>query len=203
LKGFDFNPEKAREYLKAAGFPGGKGFPEINFTANNGGGGKHDLIAAAISKMLEENLGIKINMLSLPFKDYLLAVESGKSDFFSASWAADYPSPESFLNILNSKHLRKDSVESHYLNAPRYVNALYDSIVRLGLKEPNIQAKNKLFMRAEQMAVDDAAIMPIVYQINSRILQPYVRNFPVNAMECRDFSRVWIDKDAFEKFKGK
>ena len=40
--------------------------------------------------------------------------------------------------------------------------------------------------------IDDAVMLPIYYDIDYRLLQPYVRNCPQNAMEFRDFSEMYF-----------
>ena len=57
-------------------------------------------------------------------------------------------------------------------------------------------------MQADQLLIDDGAIMPIFYDENDRLVQKNIRNFPANAMEFRDLERVYIipkDKGAEKK----
>ena len=55
-----------------------------------------------------------------------------------------------------------------------------------------------LFRQADQISVDDAAIMPIFYDENTRLIQVYVKNFPSNAMEYRDMTEVYFDYEEEE-----
>jgi oligopeptide transport system substrate-binding protein len=194
VKGYSLDVEKARTHLENAGFPDGKGFPGLTLLINSGGGGKNILLAEEIQKMLFKNLNVKINIEVLPFKDFLEAVESGRADFFKSNWNADYADPENFLSLLKATNLRGDTDSKAYLNAPRYINQTYDSLIKAGLKEPEIKHRNMFYLKAEQIAMDDAAVMPIMFNENIRVIKPYVRNFPVNAMEYRDFSKVWVEK---------
>ena len=50
----------------------------------------------------------------------------------------------------------------------------------------------ELYRQADQVAMDDAAIMPIYYYEHYRLLQLNVRNFDINPMEYRDLSVVWF-----------
>jgi len=56
-------------------------------------------------------------------------------------------------------------------------------------------------MKADQLLIDDGAIMPIFYDENDRLVQKNIRNFPANAMEFRDLERVYIipNKNAEKK----
>jgi peptide/nickel transport system substrate-binding protein len=52
--------------------------------------------------------------------------------------------------------------------------------------------RNQLYAQADQIAVDDAVVMPIFYDKDYRLLQPNVRNFPQNAMEYRNMREVYF-----------
>jgi len=61
LKGYSFDPELARSYMSKAGYPGGKGFPEITLQLNSGGA-INTQVAEVVQKMLEENLNVKVKL---------------------------------------------------------------------------------------------------------------------------------------------
>ena len=52
--------------------------------------------------------------------------------------------------------------------------------------------RNMIYAKADQQVIDDAVVLPNYYDIDFRLLQPYVRNCPQNAMEQRDFSEVYF-----------
>lgn len=200
LKGFSYDPEKARKLFAEAGFPDGKGFPKLTLQINNAGQGRNIPIAEAIQKMLKENLNIDIGMNVLPMQEHMERFESGKTLFWKTGWTADYPDPETFLTLLYSKHIPKNMNEKSYLNASRYRNAQFDSLFSLAMLEVDPKKRMEYYLQADQVQIDDAAIMPIFYEENYRLLQTYIKNFPANAMEYRDMSRVYfVPKDADQK----
>ena len=52
--------------------------------------------------------------------------------------------------------------------------------------------RNLLYLQADQAVVDDAAVIPLFYDKDYRLLQPYVRNFPQNPMEHRIIKEVFF-----------
>jgi peptide/nickel transport system substrate-binding protein len=62
----------------------------------------------------------------------------------------------------------------------------------MALREVDEQKRLELYKQADQVAMDDAAIMPIYYYEHYRLLQLNVRNFDINPMEYRDLSRVYL-----------
>lgn len=193
VKGYEYDPDKARKLMVDAGFANGKGFPELILQLNSGGT-RNIQIAEVIQKMLSDNLNISVKLNVMPMAQHYANVEAGKSMFWRAGWVADYPDPESFLNLFYSIHLPANDSEKTYLNNVRYKNAAYDSVLSEALKTVDRDQRYDLYKKADQMLVNDAVIMPLFYDENIRLLQPYVENFPINAMEYRDFSDVYFNQ---------
>jgi peptide/nickel transport system substrate-binding protein len=191
VKGFDYNPEKAREHLAKAGFADGKNFPELTLQINSGGG-TNEQVAEAIQKMLQETLNIKVNITKLPFAQHLENYETGKANFWRAGWVADYPDPENFLNLFWSTHIPPKLSDKAYLNAGRYKSEKFDKYFTEALQTVDEDRRNLLYLAADQTLIDDAAVMPIFYYKDYRLLQPFVKNMPQNAMEYRNMRDVFF-----------
>lgn len=195
VKGYEFSVKKAKEHMKKAGFPNGKGFPQITFQINSGGGGRNVQIAEVVQKMLIENLDIDVKIEQMQLTQQQMKIESGTAIFWKAAWGADYPDPENFLNLLNGENVPENLNTSTYINSMRYQNSKFDSLFNIALREVNDVKRFELYRQADQQASDDAATMPIFYDENTRLLQVNVKNFPSNAMEHRDMSRVYFDNE--------
>lgn len=191
VKGYSYDPAKAREYMAKAGYPGGKGFPKLTLQINSGGG-HNEQVAEAILKMLKENLGINVEMNIVPFAQHLELIETGKSEFWRAGWVADYPEAENFLNLFYSKHIPPTMEERSYLNSFRYKSEAYDKVFEEALVTVDADQRQLLYLKADQIMMDDAAIIPIYYYKEHRLLQPRVKNFPQNSMEYRNLRDVYF-----------
>lgn len=191
LKGYTFNPNTAKELLAKAGFANGQGFPPLTLQLNSGGK-RNEQVAEAIQKMLQENLNININIIKVPFAQHLESLEAGKVDFYRMGWLADYPDPENFLSLFYGKNAPETLAESAYLNTFRYKNAAYDALYLEALKTNDVTKRNELYAKAEQLAIDDAVVLPLYHSKDQRLLQKYVQNFPQNAMEFRYFGEVYF-----------
>ncbi len=195
VKGYEFSAEKAKKHMAKAGFPNGNGFPEITLQINPGGGDRNVQIAEVVQKMLNENLGINIKIEQMQFAQHLENLETGKATFWRAGWIADYPDPENFLNQFYSKHVPEDISTKAYINSMRYQSLKFDSLFDIALREIDEAKRMELFRQADQVAIDEAAVMPIFYDENTRLIQVYVKNFPSNSMEYRDMTEVYFDYD--------
>lgn len=193
VKGYTLNVEIAKNLLAKAGFPNGKGFPELNLQTNSGGGDRNIQIAEAVQKMLKEHLNVNVQIEVVPLAEHLESLETGNVLFWRSGWVADYPDPESFLTLFYGKHIPNKITDKSYLNSVRYSSEKFDSLFTAAMKEVDDTKRFELYHEADQTIIDDAAIMPIFYEENYRLIQVNVKKFPANAMEYRDLSRVYFE----------
>jgi len=203
IDGYNFDPTKAKLLFAEAGYPNGNGFPKLTLQLNSGGT-INIQIAEVIQKQLKDNLNIDIELNVMPFAQHLENLETGKSLFWRTGWIADYPDPENFLNLLYSPHIPAELSDKSYINSVRYKSEEFDSLFATALREVDTKKRYELYRQADQVAMDDAAIMPIYYYEHYRLLQLDVRNLPINPMEYRDMSEVYfIPEEAMQEQAGK
>ena len=90
-------------------------------------------------------------------------------------------------------------MDKPYLNSMRFANGEFDALMDKAMNElESTRKRMKYYLMADQIGLDQAAIGPVFYDENYRLLKPYVKNFPANAMEYRDMSEVYFDKDKME-----
>lgn len=193
IVGFDFDSDKAKYHLSKAGFPNGKNFPELTLQLNSGGT-RNLQIAEVLQKMLKDNLNINVKLNVMPMAQHYENVETGKCIFWRAGWVADYPDPENFLTLFYGAHVPPKLEDRAYLNSYRYKSTVFDSLLNLALQTSERSERYRLYKEADQQVIKDAVVIPLFYDENIRLLQPYVMNFDINAMEYRDLSKVYFDK---------
>lgn len=191
INGYTFNPARAREELAIAGYPDGKGFPTITLQLNSGGG-RNISVAEAVKKMLEETLHIRIDLNQVVWAQHSENIETAKCQFWRLGWVADYPDPENYLNLMNGANVPKSIKEKAYINSFRYINPSYDLLYQKANQTIDAEMRNRLYEQADQMGVDDAVMLNLYHDKQFRLIQPYVRNFPQNAMEYRLLRDTWI-----------
>jgi peptide/nickel transport system substrate-binding protein len=178
VKGYHYNPFKTKVLLAEAGFPDGKGLPAIKLLTI----AIYADMANFIAKQLEES-GIRIQVDVIQ-KSLLLTMTSGsKAAFFRGSWIADYPDAENYLSVFYSKNPAPP-------NYTRYKSEKFDSIFEKALKEDNDSLRFKLYQQADQVVMDDAAVVPLWYDKVVRLVQPTVKGFKPNALNLLELRKV-------------
>lgn len=193
-----YDPATARALLAEAGFPDGKGMPPVHLQVNNDGFG-YVRVAGTVQSMLEKNLGVPVVSSVLPRDQHYAKVELGEAQFWREGWVADHPDPENFLALFYGKNVPLDPSQPSYLNSTRYQNAKFDSLYSAAIRNGDTVERMRLLAEAEAQLMKDAVVIPLYHERAVRLLQPWVRDLPLNGMEYRDMRAVWFDPAARDK----
>ena len=164
FKGLDYDIEKSKKLLADAGFPGGKGLPNLLLYFREQ---QPDL--RKTGEVVKEQLaavGIPVRLNEMEWGNFLKLNEAKKTDFFHMRWSADYIDPQNFLSLL----LTTNAPE----NYTGYSNPAYDKLCRAADAETDQARRTALYREADKMVVDDAPWVPLYYQKDLELVKPYV-----------------------------
>lgn len=190
IEGYSFDPERAAALLRAAGYPDGKGFPTMTLHIYNEP--RLRQVAEAVQNQLTTTLHIPVEIKEMAFPQLIDLAESGKIEFWGTRWYGDYPDPETYLNLLNGQIVPKDPKAPSNPNSSRYNNPEYNELFNQAVETVDHLARMNKYLQAEQLAMDDAPIMPLFYERHYRLLQPWVRGMHLDPMARYDLKRVWF-----------
>jgi oligopeptide transport system substrate-binding protein len=156
-QGLPYNVELARQLLAEAGYPEGKGFPQLSLTFNPEGN-NHKLIAEYINNQWKQNLGISMRLDSVEIVQFRERLKNKDYDIARASWYGDYMDVSTFTDKYKSTSLNNDS---------NWKNAEYDKLLEQAEVEPDAQKRLDLLAEAEQILIDEQPILPLYYYVNS------------------------------------
>ena len=189
--GYDFNPEKARALLAEAGYPDGKGFPELTLTLSDGGG-INTRISEALYRMFQQNLGIHVTIDVIPFVTIQDKMRAGVMEFSRRGWVADYPDASTFLEMYYGRTVPKDKSAPSMVNTSRYVNAKFDALFEQAMQAGDEKERVRLYQECDRILLEDAAFLPLYYADYVRLVKANVVGLPINAMDYRDLSNVFF-----------
>lgn len=181
VKGYMYNPAKAKQLLAEAGFPDGKGLTTIKLLTIPI---YADIASFAARQMEEAGIPVQVEVI----QKSLLLEQTAKSQalFFRGSWIADYPDAENYMAMFYSKNPAPP-------NYTRYKNPAFDILYEKALQENNDSVRYQLYREMDQMVINDAPVVPIWYDMAIHLIQPNIRGFYPNALNLLELRRTRID----------
>ncbi|HOZ88367.1 MAG TPA: ABC transporter substrate-binding protein, partial [Bacteroidia bacterium] len=189
IKGYDLNLDKAKKLMKEAGYTDGANLPEVRLIVNSGNS-RNNTVAAEIQRQLKNNLNINVTFESLPNAEKYNLQLQGRGDLFREGWVADYPNPESFLSVFYGEYVTRDTEHESYPNTMRYQNKNFDKYYEMGRDATSRELATGYFLKAEQILINDAPLIPLWYESNCRLIKTRLKNFHANPLRYLDFSGV-------------
>lgn len=170
---------EAKELLKKAGFPDGKGMPPIEILYNTSEG--HKKIAEAIQQMWREHLGVEAKLYNQEWKVFLDTQQSKNYMVSRAGWIADYNDPNTFLDLLTSENGN---------NRSGWSNAEYDGLIAQAAKEIKPNKRWELFQKAEDILLEELPVIPLYVYTRLYLLSNDVKGWEPNIEDVHPLKYV-------------
>ncbi len=189
LKGYDYDPKRARELLAKAGYPEGKGLDTIKLWYNTHEA--HKSLCLLVQDNLRE-IGVDVRLKNLDWGPYLDATKNGEAKFFRSGWLADNRDPDNFLYVL----LHSSNIGQG--NYARYKNPEFDALVEKARGMQNMEERIPLYQKAEQIAVEDAVWIFLYHYRDYLLRKPYVKGVvkPLQGDFKIPLEKIKIDRNA-------
>jgi oligopeptide transport system substrate-binding protein len=155
---------EAKELLKQAGYPDGKGFPSVTLLYNTSEG--HKKIALAFRQMWKDTLGIDINLFNQEWKVYLDTQRKMQFDISRAGWVGDYPDPNTFLDMMVSEGSN---------NQTGWANKEYDRLIEQAALTTDTKDRLEFFRQAEAILMDEMPIIPVYVYTSAKLVGERVK----------------------------
>jgi oligopeptide transport system substrate-binding protein len=172
VEGDDFDPEAARNLLAQAGYPGGEGFPVIEYLLNSSE--SHRKIAEALQGMWRDELGIEVQLVNQEWRTYLQRRASADFQLARSSWMGDYPEPSTFLDLWTA-----DSGN----NWAGWVNAGYDALLDSAREASDPARRMALYQDAERVLLREQAIIPLYHYVTVYLKDPALKGWTSNILD--------------------
>lgn len=178
--GYSYDPQKAKALLSEAGFPYGKGLPEIVLYTTPP---YSDLCEYLQGQWTE--LGIRTRVEINQGATHREMVSKQKFAFFRGSWLADYPDAESYLSLFYSKNRAPAGP-----NTTQYNNPAYDILYEKALSEINIEKREALYKRMNEVLLADCPFIVLYYDVVLHLYQHSISGIQPNPMNWLSLKRA-------------
>lgn len=182
VKGYSYNPAKAKQLLSEAGYPNGNGLPPVKLLTIP----QYADMGTYIARELQET-GLNIQVEAVQKSFLLEATAKNEANFFRASWIADYPDAENYLSVFYSKNPSPP-------NYTRYKNPAFDALYEKALREKNDSTRYQLYRQADQLVMNDAPVVPLWYDMIIHLVHSNVKGFSANGLNLLELRRTKIEQ---------
>ncbi|MBA2277683.1 MAG: peptide ABC transporter substrate-binding protein, partial [Chloroflexia bacterium] len=140
----------------------------------------------ALRDVLAGQLGLRIEVIQVNWPDFLGGLAARLFPAYALYWGADYPDPESILWML----FGSDSPD----NYTGYRHAELDALLAEAAGVADSGARAPLYQRAQEVLLDDGAMIPFYFDIAYTLVRPEVAGVEVTALGILGFERVRVER---------
>ena len=183
LKGYEYNPTKAKGLIEQFKQETNNQSPEISITTNS----QYLDLCEFIQRELEK-IGLKVNVDVVPPSTLRQSKANGKLPIFRASWIADYPDAENYLSLFYSKNFSP--------NGPNYTHfktEQFDKLYEEAFITVNNEKRYELYRKMDSIIIEQAPIVPLYYDAVVRFSQKNVNGLgmnPINLLNLKYVSKT-------------
>lgn len=184
FKRYDYNPEKAKQLLAAAGYPHGLKDPLVMHVRD----AKATVERAEFIKDELQKIGIPVKIEPLPWRELINEENMKTCDMYLLSWIGDTGDPDNFLYPLFHSQSFGGSGNRGYYHNP----GLDEKIVNAqGIRNP--VKREQAYREIVKELVEDAPWVFLFHNDRYIVHQPYVKALRQHILGRFKLHRVWFD----------
>ena len=180
VKGYNYDPEKAEELLKEAGYPEGKGLKPLKLYTTI-----HSKPYVEYLQKQWEAIGVKVDIEINQVATHQELIDNNKVKFFRGSWLGDYPDAENYLAMFYSKNF-----SSAGPNKTHFSNARFDELYEKARMETDGFKRMDYYTEMDKIIVEEAPVIILFYDEALRLSQNNVIGLESNPMNVLKLEQV-------------
>jgi ABC-type transport system substrate-binding protein len=160
--------EEAKKMLAEAGYPNGKGLPEIKYDYPDSTTARQ--IAEFFQKQMEQ-IGIKIKLSASPWPEFQARVKKKSIEMFGLAWSADYPDAENFLQLFYGPN------KSPGANGTNYDNPQFNKDFEAAVVMQDSPERTARYIKLNRFLADEAVALFGMHRQAYTLKQGWVNNY--------------------------
>jgi oligopeptide transport system substrate-binding protein len=175
---------EARRLLAEAGFPGGRGFPQLDYLTIPSE--TEQRIAETLQQMWRRGLGVEIGISTQEFKVYLQSINGSALNYALSRgrWIPEYPDPLGFLEIMTG---------GNGVNDTGFADREYDRRLAAADAEPDRERRFAALAEAEAYLLTRSPIAPVYFGTATYLLQPSVRGWKASPLGFHNYKNFAVE----------
>lgn len=159
LVSYEYNPNKARQMLRQAGYS--KQAP-LRLTYKTTNKPLRVRIATAIQYQLGQ-VGIQVTLRTYEWATFYSDIRQGNFDLFTLSWVAA-KSPDMFRYVYHSSSIPDSKKQQGGANRNAYRDEITDYYIELAEKEQRVKKRIEYYHKIHQRLIDRLPVLPLWYE---------------------------------------
>lgn len=189
LKTYDYDPNRAKELLKEAGYENGFNVTLYAMPVPRPYMPDGRKVAEAMQADLAK-VGINATIVSYDWTTYLEKIKNLEHDMCLMGWTGDNGDPDNFLYVL----LSKAALRAPAQNYAYWDNDEFNRLITEAKETSDHNKRDELYKEAQVIFANE---VPWVTLANSVLIQPmqkFVNGFKIDPVGKKRFHKVWLDK---------
>ena len=170
---------EAQRLLAAAGYPGGAGFPAVEYLYNTNE--RNQQIGEALQQMWKSTLGVEVTLHNQEWKVFLDSRQQQNFDLARATWLPWTPEPIELYELMTAANGVNNSGWSH----PRY-----EELYVQARRAVDPVAREALYHQLDGILLEEMPVIPFAYYAAARLVQPSIDYWPHNILEVAPWRRI-------------
>jgi ABC-type transport system substrate-binding protein len=159
--------EKAKQYLAEAGYPEGKGLPEL--TLDMGPDTEQRLRGEFFQKCMAK-IGVQVKVIGNIFPELVKKLHNKSTVLHGISWSADYPDAQNFFMLLYGPY-QPGGIGSNF-NDPIY-NVLYEKAVSM----PDSPERTKFYEQLNEIIAEKVPFICTIHLPYTALQHAWIKNY--------------------------
>lgn len=162
------NLDAAKKMLAEAGYPEGKGLPEILYDIPDSTTSRQ--MGEFFQKQMEQ-IGIKIKISASPWPEFQAKLKKRGGQMFGLAWGADYPDAENFLQLFYGPNSSPGS------NSTNYNNPVFNKQFEAAVMMQDSEARTALYEKLNKFLAEEVVVIFNMHRQSYNLQQGWLRNY--------------------------